>query len=356
MRSAAPRWVCLQLLQACNLRCSMCYEWGTTGVHTRGIQPSMLAFDVVARVIGELAPHRPHFDLFGGEPLLYPQLAKVLQLIKAGGSTVDIATNGTSLEERADLLASAPADRLWVSIDGPPRINDGQRGLGTFSSVVRGIAALRAARRRRDSPLPRLGITFVVTPLNHHAIEETFLKVIDRESVDCVSIEYQSYLSSAQLGSYEQLLHERFGTEGVRYAAGLVREPSEFSGIDTGAIARQIERVRAAYETEGRRVLTRPRVTTSENSAAYFEGRFESMADTHSRCVFPWLYAEISARGDVTPCHSFYDLTFGNVNEQPLLEIWRSERFEDARRHWRSNLLPVCHACCLYHTEPTTPS
>ena len=351
MKTPAPRWVCLQLLQACNLRCSMCYEWGKTGVHKKAVAPAELPFDVVERIIDEVAPYRPHIDLFGGEPLLYPQLGSVIERGKRGGCTVDLVTNGTALEEQADFLVHAGLDRLFVSLDGPQPINDRQRGKGTFSRVERGLAALGAARARRGVQKPRIGITFVVTTANHHAIAETFLTALDRRDIDFISIEYQSYLLSDQLDAYRQLLRDRFATEAVRFAVGLVRDPAEFSAIDVAGVSAQIETVREVYESEGKHVITHPRVTTVENSMAYFAGRFEAMSDYHRRCVFPWLYAEVSASGDVTPCHTFYDLTFGNVKEQSLLEIWRGERFEDARRFFRNNLSPVCHACCLYHTD-----
>src|SRR5262249_54382186 len=124
MRTAAPRWVCLQLLQACNLRCSMCYEWGELGVHKQAVRPAMLSLPVVERMVRDLAPHRPHYDLFGGEPLYYPRIAEVVRLIKGAGSNIDIVTNGTRLATHAGLIADAPVDRLWMSVDGPEAIND----------------------------------------------------------------------------------------------------------------------------------------------------------------------------------------------------------------------------------------
>jgi radical SAM protein with 4Fe4S-binding SPASM domain len=356
MKLPAPRWVCLQLLQACNLRCTLCYEWGLTGAYKDAGRTPMLSFDVVERIVQDLAPYRPHYDLFGGEPLLHPRIADVLHAIKRAGSTLHIVTNGTTLEEHAELLASAPVDRVWISIDGPERINDLQRGPGTFSRITRGVAALRAARERQGGSLPELGASLAVTPLNHAHIAETFLEAIDWRAFDQASIEYQSFITADQLQAYQRILNDRFGRDGVRHAAAFVRDPAELSSIDAEQVERQIDRVRAAWSAEGKRVLTKPLTTTAENTRAYFSARIEALADYHPRCLFPWLYAEVAATGDVTPCHAFYDLTFGNVREQSLLEIWRSERFEQARAFFASSLMPVCAACCLYHTKPDVPA
>ena len=78
------------------------------------------------------------------------------------------------------------------------------------------------------------------------------------------------------------------------------------------------------------------------------------MSDRRSRCGVPWIAAEISARGDVTPCHTFYDLTIGNIYEQSLLEIWRGARLKRLQSHLRGGLFPVCTACCRYHNSEGT--
>jgi radical SAM protein with 4Fe4S-binding SPASM domain len=349
--------VCLQLLQACNLRCTMCYEWGETGAYLGTGKTPMLGLDVIQRIVQDLSLYRPHYDLFGGEPLLHPEIDTILRSIKQAGSTLHLVTNGTTLEEHAELLVSAPVDRVWISIDGPERINDRQRGAGTFARILRGVAALRAARDRRGGALPEIGASLTVTPLNHACIEETFLTALDPRSFDQACIEYQSFLTADQLAAYQRILKDDFGREGgARHAAAFVRDPAELAAIDAEAVERQIARVRAAWTAAGKRVLTKPLSTTAADTRAHFQARLEDLSGYHPRCFFPWLYAEVAATGEVTPCHAFYDLTFGNVREQPLLEIWRSDRFHQARAFFSRSLMPVCGACCLYHTEPDVPS
>jgi radical SAM protein with 4Fe4S-binding SPASM domain len=107
--------------------------------------------------------------------------------------------------------------------------------------------------------------------------------------------------------------------------------------------------VRAACAARGVRFRSSPRTTTAENLDRYLRGDWDSMVDRRSRCAVPWTYAEISARGEVTPCHTFYDAPIGNVHEQPLLEIWRGARLQQLRAHLRTGLLPICTACCRYY-------
>src|SRR5205807_8685021 len=96
---AAPSWVVLQLVEACNLRCTMCYEWGETGAYHDKPTLASLDLDVALRIVRECLPARPYFELFGGEPLLHPGIWDVISAIRTGGCELAFPTNGTLLEE-----------------------------------------------------------------------------------------------------------------------------------------------------------------------------------------------------------------------------------------------------------------
>ncbi len=156
---AAPSWVVLQLVEGCNLRCTMCYEWGEAGAYHHRAETS-LDLEVALRVIRECLPRRPYFELFGGEPLLHPGIWDVLRTIREGGCEVAFPTNGTLLEANVERLVDAQPTRVWVSLDGPERVNDAQRGNGVFRRVQRGLDAVvdaRIAKRpRRPGARPHL--------------------------------------------------------------------------------------------------------------------------------------------------------------------------------------------------------
>ena len=61
--TSAPRWVELQLTERCNLRCSLCYEWGESGSYRGRADTAELDFDALQRVVDDY----PIFDLFNYE-------------------------------------------------------------------------------------------------------------------------------------------------------------------------------------------------------------------------------------------------------------------------------------------------
>jgi radical SAM protein with 4Fe4S-binding SPASM domain len=345
----APSWITFQLLEHCNLRCRMCYEWGETGAYHARKELAMLELPLVLRTIDECLPSKPLFEFFGGEPLLYPGIYEAIERIRDGGSAVTFPTNGTLLEAHAQRLVQAQPTRIWVSLDGPRSINDRQRGSGVFDQAVRGIAAVSRARRAAGVRYPELGITYVVTPDNFREIEAFFLEAIELSDLSCVSVELQSYATEQQARDYAALLESRFNVRATPHARAYVRDPAVFAGVDGESVAKQLQTVKQACDERGLVFYSQPKTLAAKNVGSYLSGNWRAMTDWKPRCAVPWVAAEISARGDVTTCHTFYDLTLGNIHEQTLLEIWQSARAQQVRDYLREQLFPICTACCRYY-------
>jgi radical SAM protein with 4Fe4S-binding SPASM domain len=332
----------------------MCYEWGETGAYTTLPHLAELDLDVLLERLEECLPARPYVEFFGGEPLLYKGIWTLLEVLREAGCEVAFPTNGTTLRRHADRLVSPSPTRVWVSLDGPQAINDAQRGAGVHDRAMRGIEAVDDRKRATGHRYPELGVAFVVTPGNHHSIGE-FFGELDLSRLGAVSIEMQSYVTAEQHRHYARVARDGFGVTSTPSAAAYVRDPAIFAGVDVAAVVHQMRTVRDACQQRGIRFFSQPRTLDAETVAAYLSADWPAMRDHHQRCAVPWMYAEISARGDVTTCHSFYDITIGNIYERGLLDIWHGERAAQVRSHLREQLFPICTACCRYYAASAHP-
>src|SRR5262245_51816384 len=61
---SAPSWVVIQLLEQCNLRCRMCYEWGESGAYHTHEKHVALELSTVLRTVEECRPWKPVFEFF----------------------------------------------------------------------------------------------------------------------------------------------------------------------------------------------------------------------------------------------------------------------------------------------------
>lgn len=346
-----PSWVFLQLLEHCNLRCSMCFEWGDSGSYRQKHELKMLDIHVIKSIIKECESARPHYDLFGGEPLIYPQIDEVLEAIAHSGSKVQFPTNGVLLEKMAETLVATCPQRIWVSLDGPPEINDAQRGSGVFDKAVRGIDRLYALRTKHGQATPQIGISMCITPANHRFIASCFFNALDINKIDCISIELQAYMESRNHRDYESVLQKEFGVLTAPIAKGFVCDPEAFAEMDYKLIEVQIASIKDYCQKSGKYLNLYPREMTEENIHKYFTANWHAIYGARKRCPFPWISVEISARGDVTTCHAFYDLSLGNVYDSKIGDIWRGEKYRKYRDYLRKNLFPICHACSLFYNE-----
>ena len=107
----------ISLTDRCNLRCAYCmpreqYTWLP--------REDLLSFDEIERVVRLLASLGvAHVRLTGGEPLLRPSLAELVQRLGAidGIRSVSLTTNGVLLRESAVALRQAGLAGLTVSLD-----------------------------------------------------------------------------------------------------------------------------------------------------------------------------------------------------------------------------------------------
>ncbi len=348
-----PKSISLQVTDACNLRCKMCYEWGETGIYTRpdGLRKaSVLDLELVKRVVRELEPAQPSYSLFGGEPLMYPGLEELVRTVKRAGSFIDTPTNGTLLRKHAAMLVDTGFDFVRVSLDGPRDINDRQRGAGSYDEAMAGIAALQREKRAAGRETPWVGIIYTITPENHAALEQLFLHDLDLDPITTVTIQMQNYVTPEMGAAYARLLRSEFGLANERYWRALMRTPDDFTGIATLELARQAERVREHLQALGKGVQFLPPTLTAESLDAYCGARWDEMADKYTSCCVPWLAADITATGELAPCHVFYDLVMGNLHEHSFTALWDGEPYRKLRAHMqKEGLMPICAGCCILY-------
>jgi MoaA/NifB/PqqE/SkfB family radical SAM enzyme len=186
-----PTFVQLRVTNLCNLRCKMCGQWGDTGIYRSdgysasatdgeterdrireliGLSRQLALADYV-KLLDEVAAWKPIVSLFGGEPLLYPDILPLVREIKRRDLTCTVITNGGRLEPYARELVEAGIDSIAVSIDGPPDVHNRIRGKAdSFQKAAAGVEAVAAWRRKLGRSTPMQIAILPITELNLDAI------------------------------------------------------------------------------------------------------------------------------------------------------------------------------------------
>jgi MoaA/NifB/PqqE/SkfB family radical SAM enzyme len=118
----------------CDLRCAICNRWGmgdkSEELSLQAIRELLAKFRRAGCVV---------LTLWGGEPMLRPDLGEILAAARAVGMKTSICTNANQLARQAERVLPH-LDVLLCSLDGHGEVHDEMRGAkGLFERAVRGL-------------------------------------------------------------------------------------------------------------------------------------------------------------------------------------------------------------------------
>ena len=139
-RDAFPAYtLTLILTTRCNFRCRHCFRDSQT--------PKDLSLDIIKNLLGDAQRfHFRHIALTGGEPLLYPKLEELLEIIARNEYRFSMVTNGELFQEWFERLLrfKASLNVISFSLDGANKeTNDSLRQAGAFEKTMKNIELCR---------------------------------------------------------------------------------------------------------------------------------------------------------------------------------------------------------------------
>jgi MoaA/NifB/PqqE/SkfB family radical SAM enzyme len=363
-----PTFVQLRVTNLCNLRCKMCGQWGDTGIFRPlgtatatdgerernrireliGLRREMGLPDYV-RLLDELAPSRPIISLFGGEPLLYPDIVPLIREVKRRGLTCNMITSGWHLETVARQLVEAGLDSLMVSIDGSPAVHDRIRGkAGSFERAVAGVRAVARVRAELGSAVPMLLAMLPITELNLEDVPQA-LEALRQLPLDTINVGLRWFVTKETGAEYEKVMSETFGVTGESWK-GFEFEGADFAvtkGSQLGDLARLLKGLRRRRFLDS--ALGRPWVSfvpavPADGVATYFSDSRQTFG--HDLCPVAWYFAQVEPDGRVCFCGDFPDYFIGDVRTSSFREVWTGERAFRFREKLAREPLPICSRCC----------
>lgn len=339
--SRPPAQIDIKLVDTCNLRCKMCPQWGDAGYNftrSKAAISHTVPLEVYERLLDEVAHFKPWFFLWGGEPLLYPDILPLIAGIKRRGMTVSLVTNGTLLEPKAAALVEMGVDVILFSIDGARETHDNIRGhRGAFDKTMSAVRKIKAERVRQKKAKPFLTFTSVITAENQANFEEIY-EIAAEAGVDLV-LTVCSWFQTAEAGRrHTEILEQRMGITPWAWKGYLL----DVDKIDGNVVQETMRRIKARRWPFHYQFF--PKIDDTEIEAFF---RDHSNTFGNSRCTAPWVAAQILPNGDVANCRDYPDVVAGNIKDQPFLELWNRGRLVEFRKLLidQGGALPICNRC-----------
>jgi radical SAM protein with 4Fe4S-binding SPASM domain len=331
MNAPLPKFVQLEPVGQCNLRCRMCpIQFRTDG--SPGGPPAFMSYELFCRLVDGFSGIT-ELHLQGlGEPLMHPRFFDMVRYAAARGIEVSTNTNMTVLSERrAEECVTSGLARMHVSLDGASaETYETIRVRARFERVLRNLRRLAEAKARLGGALPEIRLVAVAMRRNLDELPE-LVRLAHELGIAHVSVQH--------------LCHD-FGESSLPEQYRPMRAFVE----DETLLGEDPERVRRAFD-EARSVaadlgvsLRLPNVRPRAHGASL---------DGRSRCDWPWRGAYVSYAGEAMPCCMVATpdrINFGSMAESGVAEIWSNERYKEFRRRLESDDPPeICRSCALYN-------
>jgi len=326
MAPPLPRYVQIEPVGQCNLRCRMC------AIQFREDGPphgplAFMPFDDFKRLVLEFGEIE-ELQLQGlGEPTMHPRFFDMVAWASARGIRVSTNSNLTLWSERrAQQCVESGLACLHVSLDAAtPALYESIRVNARFSKVIRNLRRVIAARAAANAPMD-IRLVCVLMRQNLHELP-ALVRLAHAEGVDDIFVQYlcHDFEETSLPDGYKPMrdfIHDQT----------LDRVPHD---VVAGAFAAAR---RAADETGV--TLRLPAL----------DGRTRALQ--RPRCDWPWRGAYVSYRGDAMPCCMVGTpdrVNFGNMLERGVLDVWHGEDYDQFRETLLTDApFPICRSCSLY--------
>jgi len=348
--SAPPTNITACLTLRCNLKCTMCRQWGrdqqVPDNRTWYDRHRELPLSSWVSFLDQAAPYRPWLYVTGGEPLISPNFRGLVQAARQRGLMVQLQTNGTLLAGVAEFLVKSGVLAVSISLDGPPEVHDAVRGVkGAFQRLAEGVEALVAARAKFNSPSPIVSLNCTISKLNLDTLAEVVPLAVKLQA-DALQIQHTMFNAQEQVDRHNAYFSpERVDEMGLDMALPSIREDGYYqSEIGPGDIPKLKAGLRQARTlARGRiKLVFMPNLPDEFLRSYYLDLNFPFSQG----CDFFWKTLRVSPDGSITPCLNF---KAGSIVTDSFAEIWNGPKMQALRRLFSTRLLPGCARCCQRH-------
>ena len=324
-----PHLINCFITEKCNFNCPMCHV-----AKSRLKNSSQLSFIDIKKIADQGSKHGISIQLSGGEPLLHPEIIKIIKYLHQKKIVTGLVTNGLLLEKYAQDIIKSGLDFIAISLDGPDEATQYQRGFvkNSFSKINKGIQTL--VKLRGSKSFPNIRLATVINKNNLHNFEKIY-SLAQKLKVDQWSLSHYFYYFD-QIKKSQNKFFKKYHT-GNDVWGQYIGSNKQF--LNTNEISILENKLKKLRNKKNHKLIVSlpPKI----NLQKYYQGDYPSQA---SICTSPFKQIFIRGNGDVEMCHGFI---IGNIKKQNLQKIWQNSKAQNFRKIFkRLKQIPACFRCC----------
>lgn len=310
-----PKEVHIEVTSNCNLDCEFCYRRSWNEV------PNDMGLDLYSKVLDEIEEMGAEFVWLSGwgEPTFHKNFSELIE-ITSQRFRIGLLTNGLLLGQYAEEIVSKGVEKVVISVDSldPEKYEDIRIG-SELEQLLKAIKQLREEKRRQRSRYPSIW----------------FLKVLMKSNLEELP---QEVGKASDIGAVGLIL------------SNLIPTKEELAGQVLYGRTPDPRTKKVLHIARGKAIVSRIKLVEPE-----FEYRTDRFCPFVGRDQLA-----ITRSGEVSPClfalHDYFawidgrrkkiaQISFGNLREKNLREIWWDRRFAEFRARVDLLQFPSCNDC-----------
>lgn len=326
-----PRIINCFITENCNFNCPMCHVIES---RKKRLSLSQLDFTDIKKIIDQGSKYGISLQLSGGEPLLHPEITKIIKYAHQKKVVTGLVTNGLLLKKYASDLVNSGLDFLAVSLDGPNEATQYQRGYikNSFNQIIDGIKEVVKIRGKKS--FPNIRVATVITKNNLKNFEKIY-SVIKDIGIDQWSISHYFYYYN-KISENQNIFYKKYNTGNDIWGQNLGNKKNYFNQNEIKTLKQKLNKISS---------IKNPKLIISLakniDLKKYYSGVKPSQ---ESRCISPFQQVFIRGNGDVEICHGFI---IGNIKSEKLFNLWHQPKVESFRKIInQQKTIPACFRCC----------
>ncbi len=313
-----PTHVQIEITTFCNMDCLSC---GRRYIIDKGHHMSFNEFE---QIYNQIKPR--NVNLSGlGEPLLNPEIFKMIEHCRMNGSVVNFPTNLSLSEKIIEKLVDTQIDQLKVSIDAStPEMFRMVRRSEKFNILLRNIRLINNIKKKKSLKYPEIRFNFALQKYNIDELPK-LITLAKELNVSTIYIQDLNYFSVEK--EKEELCG--FNLQKLREILDTSEQIARKNGINTN-----ISNWKRNLDRLYNKMLSK-----------------DQFVPNAIKCNFPWVSTFIDVHGNVKPCPVFVwernAKSLGNCLEQSFKKIWNNESYKKLRWEFKRNIRsnPICERC-----------
>ena len=307
LKVANPSSIMIELTNHCNIKCITCareYAFGDA------MAKGFMDFEKFKSIIDEIYPYVDAIGLTGlGETFLYKRIDEAVDYIKSKSKGIIISCSINAHLPKSIEIAEKLIDQIdtiQISIDGIGEVYNEVRKTADYNFFLKNTLGILEKAKGSNTDIM---FNMVVLKENYHQMSDMLI-LCDEIGVKYLNINPMNIVARTDLDNsyYDFYLSKKFKDEYFK----------------TKELASEYPNVELTFYD------------------------FESPA-SFKKCRFMWNYFYITWDGFVPPCCAKpfpKEKHFGNVFEQPLIEILNTKDYQDFRQDWFNDVSPeFCDKC-----------